>query len=88
MVQQFVHPFTLENAIHVALGSSPQSQLKKVVETLIKKGVSVNDKSKDGVSSAHLCADRHDGVEVMEMLLKAGCNANSIDANGETRKTF
>ena len=86
LIQQFQHPFTLENALHVALASCPQPQLKKVVETLIKKGVAINDKNKDGISPLTVAAGRPDSLEVIEVLLKAGCNANSIDANGETRE--
>ena len=87
LIQQFQHPFTLENALHVALSSWPQPQMRKVIEVLIKKGVSINDKTKDGLTPLHLAADRPDMYDIKEILLKHGANINACDANGETRRS-
>lgn len=88
LIQQFQHPFTLENALLTALSCCPHPQLRKTVEVLIKKGVGVNDKSKDGVTALHIVADRPELYEMMEILLKNGALVNSTDGNGETRKGF
>ncbi|XP_035701715.1 poly [ADP-ribose] polymerase tankyrase isoform X2 [Folsomia candida] len=84
LVQQFQHPFTLENGLHVALTSWPQTQLKKTVDILIKKGVEINGKTKDGSNCLHLVADRPDMCDTMETLLKSGALVNATDGNGET----
>lgn len=86
LLQQFQHPFTLENALHTALSCCPHPQLRKTAEILIKKGVGVNDKSKDGVTPLHIVADRPELYELMESLLKNGALVNATDGNGETRK--
>jgi ankyrin repeat protein len=89
LVQQFQHPFTLENGLHVALSTWPQPQLKKTVEILIKKGVDINGKAKDGSNCLHLVAERPDMCEIMEiLLLKSGALVNSTDRSGETRELF
>ncbi|CAL8093333.1 unnamed protein product [Orchesella dallaii] len=84
LVQQFQHPFTLENALHTALSCCPHPQLRKSAEILIKKGVGVNDKSKDGVTPLHIVADRPEMYEMMEIILKNGSLVNATDGNGET----
>jgi len=84
LIQQFKHPFTLENALHIALNSWPQPQLRKIVEILIKKGVGLNEKTKDGVAPLHIVADRSDMYEMMEVLVKHGANVNITDGNGES----
>jgi ankyrin repeat protein len=86
LVQQFQHPFTLENGLHIALSSWPQPQLKKTVEILIKKGIELNGKAKDGSTPLHIVAERPDMCEMMEILLKNGSLVNVTDGNGETRK--
>jgi len=70
----------------VALVNWPQPQMRKVIELVIKKGVSVNDKTKNGETPLHLCADRNDLVDVMELIIKNGGDFNATDGNGETRK--
>ena len=86
LIQQFQHPFTQENALHVALVHWPPGQMRKCVETLIKKGVGVNDKTKEGVTPLHIVCDRPEMFDIIDVLIKNGANINATDNNGDTRK--
>lgn len=78
----FVHPYTADTPMHCAVGSVYPKR-KQIVETLIRKGASLNEKNKDFLTPLHLAAD-HSYFEIMDLLLKNGADVNALDGLGQT----
>lgn len=68
--------------MHCAVGSVYPKR-KQIVETLIRKGASLNEKNKDFLTPLHLAAD-HSYFEIMDLLLKNGADVNALDGLGQT----
>jgi len=81
-VINFIHPFTLDNALHCSV-ASPHPKRKQVTELLIRKDINLNAKNKEFLSPLHVAADKGH-VDVLELLLKNGANISSADCHGQT----
>lgn len=81
-IVNFVHPYTADTALHCAVVSVHQKR-KQIVEILIRKGASLNEKNKDFLTPLHLASD-HAYYEIMDLLLKNGADINALDGLGQT----
>jgi tankyrase len=63
--------------------SSPYPKRKQVLETLIRKGVNLNEKNKEMLTALHVAAD-NSYYDVMDALLRHGAKVNSLDSLGQT----
>lgn len=78
----FVHPYTADTPLHCAV-VSVHPKRKQIVETLIRKGASLNKKNKDFLTPLHMAADRS-YFEIIDLLLKNGADVNALDGLGQT----
>jgi len=78
----FVHPLTLNSALHYSSMSSSQKR-ERVAEFLIKKGCNITMTNREKLTPMHMCAE-HGCCDVLELLIKAGAEVNSLD---EIRQT-
>ena len=81
-VMNFKHPYTGDTVLHVAVGCL-YSKRKQVIETLIRKGVHVNEKNKDFLTPLHIAAE-NSHYDLMDLLLRHGAKVNVLDALGQT----
>ncbi|XP_047128184.1 poly [ADP-ribose] polymerase tankyrase-2 isoform X1 [Hydra vulgaris] len=73
----FVHPLTLNSALHVC-ALSTSAKRDRVADFLIKKGCNMNFCNKQKLTPLHLCAG-NDNVVVTEILIKAGADCNIVN---------
>lgn len=78
----FQHPHTGNTALHY-VASSVYPKRKQVMEILLRKGASPNEKNKDFLTPLHICAD-NSHYDLMDVLLKNGAKVNAIDSLGQT----
>lgn len=78
----FQHPHTGNTALHY-VASSVYPKRKQVLEILLRKGASPNEKNKDFLTPLHICAD-NSHYDLMDVLLKNGAKVNAIDSLGQT----
>uniref|UniRef100_H2ZNF9 Poly [ADP-ribose] polymerase n=1 Tax=Ciona savignyi TaxID=51511 RepID=H2ZNF9_CIOSA len=78
----FRHPHTHDAVLHCAVGS-PYPKRRQVVELLIRKGASLNEKNKEFLVPLHIAADKAH-IDVLEVLLKSGAKVNMLDCLGQT----
>ncbi|XP_030629548.1 LOW QUALITY PROTEIN: poly [ADP-ribose] polymerase tankyrase-2-like [Chanos chanos] len=78
----FKHPQTHETALHCA-STSPYPKRKQVCELLLRKGASVNEKTKDFLTPLHLTAEKSHN-DVLEVLIKHEAKVNAVDSLGQT----
>lgn len=78
----FVHPFTGETPLH-ALARSIYPKRRQILETLIRKGALLNEKNKDFLTPLHIATD-NSFFDMMDALLRAGANVNSLDGLGQS----
>eukprot|EP00111_Clytia_hemisphaerica_P001648 TCONS_00004672-protein len=76
-IVNFVHPLTLDTALHVCARST-SAKRERIAEFLIKKGCNVNQANKDKMTALHVAAD-HGNTEIMEVLVKANAELNVLD---------
>lgn len=81
-VVNFVHPYTSDTPLHIAV-VSVYPKRKQVVEILIRKGALLNEKNKDFLTALHLAAD-NSYLDIMDLLLKNNADVNSLDGLGQT----
>ncbi|KAL8592133.1 Poly [ADP-ribose] polymerase tankyrase-2 [Nucella lapillus] len=81
-IVNFKHPYNGDSALHCA-AASPFPKRKQVVELLVRKGGSLNDKNKDYLTPLHIAADKAH-YDVMDVLLKHGAKVNALDSLGQT----
>lgn len=55
-----------------------------VIELLCKYGFNPNEKNNYGYTALHFAASRNENTLVMESLIKAGCDINAVNINGDT----
>ena len=65
--------------------TSHYSKRKQVVETLIRKGASLNERNKELSAPIHVAAD-NSHYDVLDALLRHGSKVNALDALGQTGK--
>lgn len=53
------------------------------METLIRKGILLNEKNKDFLTPLHIAAD-NSHYDLMDVLLRHGAKVNSLDGLGQT----
>lgn len=63
--------------------ASPYPKRKQIVETLIRKGVHLNEKNKDFLTPLHVATDLSH-YDMMDTLLRSGAKVNALDALGQT----
>lgn len=78
----FQHPHTGYTALHY-VASSVYPKRKQVMEILLRKGASPNEKNKDFLTPLHICAD-NSHYDLMDVLLKNGAKINALDSLGQT----
>lgn len=78
----FKHPYTGDNVVHVVV-SSLFPKKKQILETLIRKGVHLNEKNKDFLTPLHIAAD-NSHFDLMDILLRNGAKVNALDGLGQT----
>lgn len=78
----FVHPYTADTPLHCAV-VSVYPKRKQVVEILVRKGASLNEKNKEFLTPLALACD-HSNFEIMDLLLKNDADPNSLDGLGQT----
>lgn len=82
-IVNFKHPQTDETALHCA-AASPYPKRKQVVETLLRKGALINEKTREYfLTPLHIAADKSH-YDVMDILLKQGAQVNALDSLGQT----
>lgn len=81
-VVNFKHPYTGETPLHCAV-ASPYPKRKQIVETLIRKNATLNEKSKEFLTPLHVAAD-HSHYDVMDVLLRHNAKVNALDGLGQT----
>ncbi|RZF41139.1 hypothetical protein LSTR_LSTR010791 [Laodelphax striatellus] len=81
-VLNFKHPYTGDTALHCAV-ASPYPKRKQIVETLIRKGIHVNEKNKEFLTPLHVATDLSH-CDMMDTLLRLGAKVNALDASGQT----
>jgi len=78
----FKDPYTGDSALH-CISASPYPKRKQVVDTLIRKGSTLNDKNKSFLTPLHIATDKANW-DIMDILLKHGCKVNVLDGLGRT----
>ncbi|XP_075222552.1 tankyrase isoform X2 [Lycorma delicatula] len=81
-IVNFKHTYTGDTALHCAV-ASPYPKRKQVVETLIRKGIHMNEKNKDFLTPLHVATDLSH-YDMMDTLLRSGTKVNALDALGQT----
>ncbi|XP_042313631.1 poly [ADP-ribose] polymerase tankyrase-2 isoform X4 [Sceloporus undulatus] len=78
----FKHPQTHETALHCAV-ASPYPKRKQVCELLLRKGASINEKTKDFLTPLHVASEKAHS-DVIEVLVKHEAKVNALDNLGQT----
>ncbi|XP_050397840.1 poly [ADP-ribose] polymerase tankyrase-1 [Patella vulgata] len=78
----FKHPYSGDSGMHCA-AASPFPKRKQVVDLLIRKAATLNDKNKDNLTPLHMAADKGH-FDIMDVLLKHGSKVNALDRLGQT----
>ena len=78
----FKHPYSGDTPLHCAV-ASPGLKRKHVVEILLRKGASANEKNKELYAPLHISADKGH-LDALEALLRHGAKVNVLDGLGQT----
>lgn len=78
----FKHPYTGDTALHAAVNSLYPKR-KQVIETLIRKGIHLNEKNKDFLTPLHIASD-NSNYDLMDLLLRHSAKVNALDGLGQT----
>ncbi|XP_040563425.1 poly [ADP-ribose] polymerase tankyrase-2 [Lepeophtheirus salmonis] len=81
-VINFKDPYSYDTPIHCAV-ASPNPKRKVVVESLFRKGASLNEPNKDHLTPVHIATDKCH-YDVLDLLLKHGAEVNARDDLGQT----
>lgn len=81
-VVNFKHPYTGDTPLHCAV-ASPFPKRKQIIEILIRKSPTLNEKNKDFLTSLHVAAD-HSHYDAMDILLRHNAKVNALDGLGQT----
>ncbi|XP_063992926.1 poly [ADP-ribose] polymerase tankyrase [Diachasmimorpha longicaudata] len=81
-VVNFKHPYTGDTPLHCAV-ASPYPKRKQIIEALIRKNGSLNEKNKDFLTPLHVATD-HSYYDAMDVLLRHNARVNALDGLGQT----
>ncbi|XP_043469121.1 poly [ADP-ribose] polymerase tankyrase isoform X1 [Leptopilina heterotoma] len=81
-VVNFKHPYTGDTPLHCAV-ASPFPKRKQIIEILIRKSPTLNEKNKDFLTPLHVAAD-HSHYDAMDILLRHNAKVNALDGLGQT----
>ncbi|XP_015120588.1 poly [ADP-ribose] polymerase tankyrase [Diachasma alloeum] len=81
-VINFKHPYTGDTPLHCAV-ASPYPKRKQIIEALIRKNASANEKNKDFLTPLHVATD-HSYYDAMDALLRHNARVNALDGLGQT----